>query len=674
MLILGIDVGGTFTDLVVFDSETSEVRIHKVASTPPNFIQGIRNCLKEAKIDLRQAGRFIHGTTIATNTIVERKGAKTALVTTKGFRDVIEIDDCRRYGNQWDLKWSRIPPVVPRSLRFEIPERILHNGKIELEMKDEDILALVPKFREERVRAIAVCFLNSYINGIHEERCGKILKKNLPSVSISLSSEIPEMREFDRFSTIILNAYITPSLQEYINELISELREKGYKKEMFFMISSGGCVTEKSAAEYPVRFVLSGPAGAVSAGSFLAKLCAEENIITYDMGGTSSDICLIKNLNPTLVKEKLISHSPLRVLQLDINTIGAGGGSIAWVDLDGILRVGPQSAGASPGPACYSSGGNQFTVTDANLLLGRLGPTTLLGGAMRLNKALAQNAIQSLTEKTKVSDTYQLAEGVIKVTVTNMVSAIREVSIEQGHDPRDFTLFAGGGAGPMHAILMARDLGIKKVIVPNSPGNLSAFGLIVSDIKHDYVRTCLMNLNSVDISLLRGFWKEMVDEGMRALIAEGIPAERIDVLYYADMRYLGQSWALSIAVDSNFEIPNIERAFKEEYKKIYGYSREGMVIELVALRVVALGIMDKPILHKKAPKTSLSRAIKEERRFYFDGEFHDCVVYNRDDIPLGTSFKGPAIIEEFGSTTIVYPEWKITVDNLGQLILTSGLN
>ena len=672
MLVVGIDVGGTFTDVIVFDEETGKVQLNKVPSTPKDPTEGVLNALQEAKVNLAQVRRFIHGTTVATNAIVERKGAKTALITTKGFRDTIEICGNKRYtGGLLNPKWVRMKPLIPRPLRFEVNERILYTGEVLTDLKDDEVLATIEKFRELKIESIAVCFLHSYINGSHEKRAGELLEKELPGVPYSLSvATVPEYRELERFMTTVVNAYIASLLKEYLEKLGRNIRRGGYKFEPFYMTSSGGIVTEKTAAAYPVSFILSGPAGGVTATVFLGGALGIRNLITYDMGGTSTDVCIVKDLRPHMSTSRVFLAYPTKTPQFDINTIGAGGGSIAWVDAIGALGVGPQSAGAVPGPVCYGRGGTEPTVTDANLLLGRISPTTLVGGTMTLGQEAAEKEVKLLSQRTRVSDIYQCAEGIIRVVVMNMCGAISEISIERGHDPRDFTLIAMGGAGPLHAIPIAEELSIPKIIVPNYPGNFSAFGLVVADIKHDYVRTYLTPLKEANLSRIRGLLMEMAEEGRRNLVREGLPPEMISLSYSADMRYLGQAFELRVPIAPDTEISDMEKAFHSEYCNTYGYAREFTDVELVNLRVVAIGGGDKPSISRISKEgRRLAEAIKGKRKVYFEGSFVDCPVYQRELLPRGVSIDGPAIVEEYSSTTAVFPRWKASVGSFGHLIL-----
>ena len=673
MLKIGVDTGGTFTDFTVFDEETNELRAAKVASIPSDPTQAFMQGLRQLNVDLGKVRMIVHGTTIATNAVIERKGARTAALVTKGHGDVLEVGTLRRYSDDglWNIFWQRAEPYVPRQLRFEVPERMLFDGKSLLELQDEDVLSIIEELKQKQVQSVAVCFLNSYVNADHEKRAAALLREHLPTVPVSESTEVvPEFREFERWSTTVLNAYVGVAVGSYLRKLSSTLRSSGYKGELFFMTSSGGILTESTASEYPVRFLLSGPAAGVSAAVHLGESASFRNIITYDMGGTSTDVCLIKDLKPTITRERMFASVPIKTPQLDIVTIGAGGGSIAWVNDEGGLRVGPQSAGATPGPASYGQGGAEATVTDANLLLGRLSSGAPLGGAIRLDKGLAEKAIESLARQVQVSDLHRLAEGVIEISINSVSGAIRTLSIERGLDPRDFVLVAIGGAGPMHAIPIAEELGMGTVLVPSNPGNACAVGLLTTDLQHDYVRTCVTEVRGAELSRIRSLLKEMEDEGRQALSKEGIPSGGIDVRHSADMRYLGQSFQLEVPISVDLELDNIENAFHDAYERAYGYRRKDMAVELVYLRAVASGRVDKPDLRLDKAKTGpFTRAIKEERPIYFHGSFHHCLVYDRELLERGDSIAGPAVVEENGSTTVVFPLWKALVDNFANLIL-----
>lgn len=676
MLSIGVDTGGTFTDFIVFDEDAGTVRVEKTPSTPSDptiaFMQG----LDQMGIDMKQVRKIVHGMTIATNAIIERKGAKVGVLVTEGHRDVIEMGQLRRYGEPgaglWDTRWQRPEPYVARHLRHEIPERMLYTGEVLKKLEDEDVLAAIQKLKEQEVESVAVCYINSYVNADHEKRSGALVEEHLPDTHVSLSVEtVPEYREFERWSTTILNAYVSPVIGVYLERLSDTLRGKGFEGDLFYMTSGGGVLTEGTAPQYPIRFLLSGPAAGVQGGVYLGDATGERNIITYDMGGTSTDISLIKDLSPIITHERNFEGAPVKTPQLDISTIGAGGGSIAWVSDEGGVRVGPQSAGAAPGPVCYGRGGTEVTVTDANLVLGRMDAGTMLGGAMTIDKSLAEKALAELGKKVGVSDMYELAEGVVRICINNMCGAVRTVSIERGFDPRDFALMPMGGAGAMHAIPVADELGIDRVLVPPDPGNACAFGLLATDLKHDYSRTYVVETDEADVSRIRSLWAEMEKEGRDALSKEGLDPSRISVALSGDMRYLGQSWQLNVALTDRMEMDEIVSDFHDVYKEVYGYSRPGMTVELVYLRVVASGEVDKPQVKASVTATKqASDAIKHERDVYFDGSFAKCKVYDRSLLAPGATIEGPALIEEYGASTVLFPNWRAKVDTYGNMSLT----
>jgi N-methylhydantoinase A len=447
------------------------------------------------------------------------------------------------------------------------------------------------------------------------------------------------------------------------------LHAEGYRGEIFYMTSSGGVVTETAAADYPIRFILSGPAGGVSNGMFVGKSAGLRNLITIDIGGTSADVCLINDLRAVTVSERVFEGTPIKTPQLDIVTIGAGGGSIARVDREGRLRVGPESAGGFPGPICYGRGGADVTVTDANLVLGRLGKGNIAGGTMRLDRASTLLEIEKLAKRVGVADPYRLAEGIIQIAVNNMCGGVRTLSVERGHDPREFTLIPLGGAGAMHVIPIARELAIASVLVPANPGTGSAFGLLCTDLQHDYVRTYVIPIRGADRARIRDLLEEMAEEGRRTLASEGIPPEQMALSYAANMRYQGQSWQLNVPIEIDATLERTEEAFHKAYHDVYGYSRREMVVELVYLRVLASAYIDKPTLPRVKDAATVDRGPSEQQPVYFDGEFRDTSLYQRDALRAMDSILGPAIIEEAGATTVLFPQWRAVVDAVGNLCL-----
>ena len=674
MFTIGVDIGGTFTDVVLFNEESGDILVSKVPSTPADRTQGFKRGIEGLSVPMSEVQRVVHGTTVATNAAIERKGAKTALVTTQGFRDVLEIGrGMRLLGGLFDPNFVRPKHLVPRPLRFEVRERVNYTGKVLQPLAREDIEAVSAQMRDLEIEAIAVCFLHSYVNSTHEQEALEYLSGAHPQAFLCTSSDVlPEYREYERLSTTVFNAYLGPMMRRYVTNIANWLASEGYRRDLLIMTCNGGMASAEVAASYPIRTVLSGPAGGVSGGIFVGEALGVKNVITYDMGGTSTDVCLVKDLQPLSSSLRMVGGLPLKTPQMDINTIGAGGGSIAWVDKDGSFRVGPQSAGADPGPACYGMGGEFATVTDANLLLNRIGVDTMLGGRLTLQRDLAHRVLVEVGERMGLQDVYRVAEGVVEVAVANMTSALREISIEKGEDPRDFVLIPFGGAGPMHACLLAAEVGIPKVVVPNYPGNLSALGLLTSDLKHEFVHTHLTSLSKADLSQVKTLFQSMKHQGEEILLKEGIPQERMEFRYSMDMRYLGQAHELNVPVEpQQLEIQELEALFHRRYLEMYSYSREGQDVELVNLRVVALGMVPKLSfrpLGRDDGKT-LAKAQRETRQVYFDGAFLETPVYERELLPPGAMLQGPAIVQEMGSNTVVFPQWRGQVDTLGNLVL-----
>ena len=669
---IGIDTGGTFTDLASFDPETATIQVAKVPSTPGDPAEAIKKLLVDRP---GPPGRVIHGTTVATNALLERKGAKVALITTRGFRDTLEIGSTRRASpGLFNTKFIKPAPLVPRSWRFEVDERLMADGGILRPLDEAGLLRAVEQLRALQPEVVAVCLLHSYANSRHEQRVRELVRAQLGDCPVVISAEVvPEFREFERLSTTVINSYTLPRMSGYLTRLAGHVAACG-SDGLYVMGSNGGIMTAATAAAFPVRTILSGPAGGVRGAAWVAEAAGVHNILTCDMGGTSTDVSLVRELAPDLVQDSMIAGLPLKLPQLDINTVGAGGGSIAWVDVDGSLRVGPQSAGAVPGPACYARGGQSVTVTDANLHLGRLGPRSLIGGALHLDRALATSALERLSVSAKYADVDRLAEGVIQLVVTNMVGALREISIQRGHDPREFTLLPFGGAGPLHAAEIAREMGISRILVPRHPGNLSAIGLLGSDFRYDLVRTFLTELAAVDPARIRAAFEELEQQGKMLLRANGFQDAAIRFDLAIDMRYQGQAFALSVAAkadDANAE--RLTQAFESLYVRRYGFRRAGHPVEIVVLRIAAIGQVQRHGLAPVAAQSvQLEGSLKERRPVYLDGNWHrDCPVYDRDRLGADVTVRGPAIIEEFGSTTVVLPGWVATVDRWGNLRMES---
>ena len=677
MLTLGVDIGGTFTDIVLFDEETGEIQVAKVPSTPQNQALGFAEGIETLGTPLDQVRRVVHGTTVATNAAIERKGAKTALVSTMGYRDLLEIGRGQRLtGGLFDPKFVRTPPLVPRPLRFEVRERVDPTGEVHIPLDEEDVRRVGVRLAELGVDAVAICSLHSYLNDVHERRVRELLAHALPDAFLCISADVlPEYREYERFSTTVFNAYLGPLMGRYLGGMQEWLKDQGYQNDLQIMTSNAGMVAADVASQFPVLTILSGPAAGVSGGIAVAEAAGLKDVITYDMGGTSTDVCLLKNLRPTASPARVVGGLPLKTSQLDINSIGAGGGSIGWVDADGTSRVGPRSAGADPGPACYGRGGKEATVADANLVLQRLGPATLLGRRMRMYPDLALKAMEGLATKLGIPDVHRAADGVVKVAVANMVSAIRRISIETGEDPREFALIPFGGAGPLHACLVAEEIGISKVVVPPHPGNLSALGLLTSDLKHELVRTHLVVLHEADVEPINALLDTMEQEGQQMLAREGISEDRMEFLYSADMRYVGQGHELNVwLVREEFDVQLMQRKFHQAHLERYTYSREELPIQLVNLRVMAMRKVSKlrflPLQSRGI--TEPKEALKEMRDVHLDGEWVRTPVYDRESLFVEMELRGPAIVEEMGATTLISPGWTGRVDPVGNMLLDAG--
>jgi N-methylhydantoinase A len=607
--------------------------------------------------------------TIGTNTILEKKGAKVWMLVTRGFRDVLEIGRTNR-PVLYDLRTLKTPPIAPRTQTLEITERMLFDGSVRQAIDAVEVDACLGDIPDQPDIAIAICFLHSYANPAHEQVALAQTQAARPGRFVCTSSDVlPQFREVERFGTTVLNAYIGPLMERYLDNLTASLQARSYGHDVLIMTSNGGVSTAERAKRLPIATVLSGPAGGVAAAVRLGAQRGIGNLITCDMGGTSTDVCLIEQLRIPVTDQQRIGDYANRTPQIAINAVGAGGGSIAWLAPGDILMVGPQSAGADPGPACYRKGGTEPTVTDANLVLNRLSAESpLAGGRIALDLDLAKQAIERLGARIGL-DVPTLADGVLRIAVVRMVSAIKEISIANGYDPRDFTLLAYGGAGPMHATAIADELEMTRVLVPVGPGNFAAFGSLISDLRRDYARTRTSNLATADWSDIDAVFADIEAGAHRDLLAEGVPAERIKLSRTAGMRYLGQSWELLVELPSSINsVPAMQAAFADTHDRRFGH-RSGGSVEIVNFRVTALGEVDKPSLPLWPTTGSLAQAALGSRTVWFDGAWHDTPVYDRSRLPAGARFTGPAVVEEGGATTIVPPAWAATVLEYGELLL-----
>jgi len=681
---LGIDVGGTFTDVVLIDDRSGQIHYTKVLTTPRNqaegVVNGIEKILAATGRTMAEVDYLVHGSTIGTNALIERKGAKTGLITTEGFRDVLEIARIERPDEGlYDMTVDLPEPLVPRYLRVEVRERVGADGQVVTPLDEDSARRAVEYLKQEGVESIAVCLLFSFLNPAHERRIREICQEIHPEAYVSLSSEIaPEFREYERTSTTVINAYLQPIVVRYLESLAGQLEGQYGRVDLRIMQASGGSMTVEAARNHAVHTLNSGPAGGVVAGSYIGRLVGDSQLITVDMGGTSFDIGVVDQGQPRVHSEGEFEGYPVKIPMVDVHAIGAGGGSIAWIDQGGALNVGPISAGADPGPACYGLGGEEPTVTDANLVLGRLNPTYFLGGEMPLYPDLARKAIEARVAQPLGMSVEEAADGIIRLVNANMVKGISVSSIEKGYDVREFTLIAFGGAGALHAVELAEALGMKKVIIPPYPGTLSALGLLVSDTRHDYVQTVAVNEREVKPEDLLEVFLRLEKQGLDQLRAERVPEDRIEIVWSADLRYEGQSYEINTPVShrdhrlTEEDVRETIRRFHELHQRIYEYSSIDEAVEFINLRVTAIGRVPPVSLAAGARgDADPSAAQKERRPVYFSGTgFVECPVYDRALLKPGNVVTGPCLVEEIASTTVITPGAQGVVDGYGNIVIT----
>ena len=664
MIILGIDVGGTFTDLVLHDAQTGQLRSLKTPTTPSAYADGVLNAIRNTGMPAEKIDHIVHGMTVATNTALEMNGARLGVITTRGFRDVLIVGRGNRT-QLYDIKAVRPPPLVERARVLEVDERMTATGEVHLPLNEDHVVTACGRLLDEGVEAIAICFLHSYANPDHECRAADIVQRALPNIPVSISSDIlPEYREFERFSTTALNAYVGPKVSQYLGRLSDDLEKNGISAPLRIMGSNGGTWSAAAMSAEPVNAMLSGPAGGVTASIGIAKLLELPNIITYDMGGTSTDACLIRDYDYNMTTEGQVGMWPNRAPQIEIKTVGAGGGSIAYMDPGKFLNVGPRSAGAAPGPACYGKGGTEPTVTDANVVLGRFRPDLALGGEIKLDEDAALNAVSTLGDQLELSPE-RMAEGIIRLAVARMTATVKEISVMRGLDPRDFTLFAYGGAGPLHAADIAEELGITRIVIPPMPGTFSAFGLLTADTRYDITQTRLTKLYDTDLAGLEEILAPMRAEARDRLHRDGFGEADIRLQVYLDMRFVGQAFELTTPMpDSPRHIAEITEAFQTIYEERYAQKDSGPC-EIVSFRVVGFGsgpVIDLPV---KSSDTEASPAAI--RPISFNSQFVDTPIYHRVELPAHSLIFGPAIIEEDGATTVIPPRFSASVDKYGIL-------
>ena len=678
---IAIDIGGTFTDATLIDEETGSVSIAKVLTTPSDpsegFMQAVDRALAEGDVEAGQVRFVVHATTVATNAIIEGKIARSGFVTTDGFRDLLEIARQVR-PTLYDTQFEKPPPLVPRDRAVGVRERLGPTGDVLLPLDDDSVREAAALLRLEEVESVAVCLLHSYVNPAHEQRIGVILAEELPGIPISLSSDVaPEFREYLRASTTVINAAIRPVIERYLERIEQRLTDAGVQAKLLVMQSSGGVFGADAAARKPVFMVESGPAAGVIASAHLGETLGRPDILSFDMGGTTAKVGLIQGGRPSVTKDYNVgghagagigglslSGYPVRTPVVDLVEIGAGGGSIAWVDSGGLLRVGPQSAGADPGPVCYRRGGLEPTVTDANVVLGRLNPAYFLGGEIGLDVDGARTAIEERCAKPLGLSVTEAANGIVEIANAAMVNALHLISVQRGYDPRDFVLVGFGGAGPVHANALARDAEMPTLLIPPSPGVFSATGLLTTDLKRDAATTIMRRLDEVDHREVESVFAELERAGAEEMAREGLAGDQVEFLRQIDMRYVGQSYELTIPAGEDL----LDR-FHAEHDRVYGFAAPAEPVELVSLRLTSIGRIAKPPV--RALDAADGRALKARREVYFAeaGGYVDCAIYDRYALLVGTRITGPAVIEEFDSTTVLHPAFALTVDETGNLII-----
>jgi len=675
---VAVDIGGTFTDLAWYDSASGAVTYEKVLSTSPHFADGVHQSLAKVGIDMAQALHFVHGSTVAVNAVIQKSGARTALITTEGFEDVYEIGRANR-PDTFNLFFEKPAPLVPATLRFGVRERMNAGGAVVRPLDLASARRVIRKLLAAQVEAVAVCLLHAYANPAHEIALGKMLRRALPKVYVTLAHEIlREYREYERTSTAVLNSYVGPEVSRYLRKIDDPLRRNAFIGTFHIMQSNGGVMTAERAKQSPVSMMESGPAGGIIGAAAFGKSLGEENVIAFDMGGTTAKACLVERGLPHMADQYHVGGYregyPMRLPVLDITEVGAGGGSIAWVEKGGALKVGPRSAGALPGPVCYGRGGTEPTVTDANLLIGRLNADRFLGGNMRLDYAAAAEAVARVVARPFDLHPTLAANGIVKIADARMSALVRAITLQRGYDPRDFSMIAFGGGGPLHATAIARELNIPRVIVPPCPGHFSALGMLLTDLRKDFVQTRVVDLDAIDAASLQDWFAPMEEDSIRAIAEQGCDSANALLLRFVDMRYLGQEYTVSVSVparvDTN-EIAALRRRFDAAYDQRYGHCDLSVPAQIVTLRLAAFGTVAKPNIENLTARPAPSGQPAERRSVYFEsaGVSVEVPVVRRHSLRAGQEFEGPLIIEEHASTTVAQPQDRVRVDGSGCLML-----
>ncbi len=675
MIFMAVDIGGTFTDLIAFDDRSGRFYQAKSLTTPRNHVDGIIDCITKTDLDPRTVDHLIHGSTTAINTLIERKGANVGLIVTRGTKDVYAIGRGNR-PEAYNLFFHRPRPLVPRHLTVEVNERLYATGEVREKLDVASVKAACDTLAKEGVNAVAVCFLHSYANPEHEQQAGEIVAAALPMAYVSLSHEIlREYREYERISTTVVNAYIGPVVGGYVQSLQSRLHGIGFKGELAIMQSNGGVMAPATAIKRPVTMMESGPVGGIIASAEIGRALGYANVVSFDMGGTTAKASLVREGEPTMSEGYHVggyaSGHPVMVPVVDVVEVGAGGGSIASIDEVGALKVGPQSSGAEPGPICYSRGGTEPTITDANVILGRIGAHDFLGGEMALDREAAAKGMELRVAQPLKMDVADAARAVVQIAIAKMSLAVREVSVEKGYDPRDFVLVASGGAGPPHAAAIARELFIPTVIIPRFPAHFSALGMLMADERHDLVRTYLAELGAADFDRIRETAADMTEEAYTLLGRR----DNVTCQVLFDLRYVGQEFTLPVPVSpeqlAKTDRTAIRHGFDTLHEHRYAHHATEEPVEIINIRLVALGERSKLALPPLAKTGTL--APRERRPVLFDqGGIADCPVYDREKLKPGDKIAGPALVSEYASTTVIFPGDSLAVADTGELIITVG--
>lgn len=676
---VGVDIGGTFTDLLAV-TDDGRLRMVKTSSTPDAPERGIVNAVTELEATTGMApsaiGFLSHGTTVATNAVLERDWADIALVTTTGFRDVLEIGRQDRPA-LYDLHAEKSAPIVPRDRRYEVPERIGSDGEVLEPFDEARAREVAQRIDESDATAVAVTFLNAFRTPDHERRMATVMDAVCDDVSVTISADVlPEIREYERTTVTAMSAALKPVVSTYLDDLEAALSDLGVDATLNVMQSNGGIITGATARDKPANLLLSGPAAGVRGAAWVSELAGYSDIITMDMGGTSCDVSIVPDGEPVRSAELEVDEYPIRIPMIDIHTIGSGGGSKAWLDTGGALRVGPQSAGADPGPVCYGRGGAEVTVTDAHALLDRLDPSNFGGGDLGVERTTLREAFEEQFGDDIARSPEELAADILDVANANMLRALKVISTERGHDPREFTLVAFGGAGPLHAATLARELDVPRVLVPRHAGVLSALGLLVSDVVYDYVQSYLEPWSSLDPADIEAGFRDLETKGEERLAAAGISEANRRFDRAVDVRYQGQSFELTVQAPTSMTaaaLDTIADRFHDRHRERYGHASPGEPLELVNLRVDAVGETASPSLaSQRTPDRSLDEALSETRAVRFERDVHECPVYDRSRLPFETAFAGPAIVEGAESTAVVLPGQGARIDEYGNLIIEEG--